>query len=285
MNEIAYNTERTAMVVFLVASMLASGLRLTPRAVMTPLKNTRLVLVAVMFNFIVAPAFAWLLTRIIPLDAGHAAGLLLLGTAAGAPFLPAVVETARGDVPTAVTLRVLLTLGTIVFMPFALPVLIPGLQATAWSIASPLLILIVVPLVAGMLMRGAHPRWAAWAAPWLTRIGNATLVVFFVLLVVLNLDALMAAIGSGAVLAAAAFITGLLFVGSLPTGMERPAAEALALATIARNFGAALVPATRSFREPNASIMIIIGAVVCMIVSFLAAFRMRSRNLPTDARS
>ena len=74
------------------------GLTLTLRAIAAPLRDVRLVLLALGLNFVVAPAFAWLLTLVIPPDPGHAIGLLLLGGAAGAPFLPKVVETARDNV-------------------------------------------------------------------------------------------------------------------------------------------------------------------------------------------
>ena len=89
--------EKVSLLAFLVSSMLAMGLTLTPHAIVAPLRNVRLVLLALGLNFVFAPAFAWLLTVVIPLDRGHAIGLLLLGGAAGAPFLPKVVETARGD--------------------------------------------------------------------------------------------------------------------------------------------------------------------------------------------
>src|SRR4051794_30532525 len=118
--------QKLSVVVFLVSSMGAIGLALSPRTVAAPLREWRFVLLAVALNFVLAPAFAWLLTAVIPLNPAHAAGLLLLGGAAGAPFLPKLVETARGDLAVAAALMVLLTAGTILFLPFALPVMIPG---------------------------------------------------------------------------------------------------------------------------------------------------------------
>src|ERR1043166_9171978 len=96
--------EKLSVLAFLVCSMAAMGLALTPRAVLAPLRDMRIVLLALALNFIVAPAFAWLLTTVLPLDRGHAAGLLLLGGAAGAPFLPKLIETARGDLAQAAAL-------------------------------------------------------------------------------------------------------------------------------------------------------------------------------------
>src|SRR5436190_22512584 len=115
--------QKLSTLAFLVGSMLATGLNLTPRDVLAPLRDLRLVLIALSLNFILAPAFAWLLTVVIPLERGYAIGLLLLGGAAGAPFLPKLVENARGDITIAVSLMALLTVGTILFMPFALPLM------------------------------------------------------------------------------------------------------------------------------------------------------------------
>jgi predicted Na+-dependent transporter len=228
---------------------------------------------------VLAPAFAWLLTVVIPLDRGHAIGLLLLGGAAGAPFLPKVVETARGDPTLAAALMGLLTLGTILFLPFALPLMIPGLQADPWSIARPLVLLIVLPLVIGMLVKGRAATLAAGAAPMLAKIGNAALLLLFVLLIALNFRDLLGVIGSGAILAALLYFAGLFVLGWLSGGSQPKVRGVLGLATTARNFGAALVPAASSFDDPKVTIMIIVGAIVCLAVSFVAAGWVRRRTV------
>jgi len=121
MTDAARIIARIALLVFLVSSMLSAGLTLTPRAILAPLRNVRLVLTALALNFLVAPAFAIVLTILIPLERPHAIGLLLLGGAAGAPFLPKLVENAHCDLGFAVALMTLLTVGTTLFLPFALP--------------------------------------------------------------------------------------------------------------------------------------------------------------------
>jgi hypothetical protein len=47
---------------FLVSSMLATGVSLKPRAIFEPLRDKRLVLVALVLNFVAAPALAVVLT-------------------------------------------------------------------------------------------------------------------------------------------------------------------------------------------------------------------------------
>ncbi len=271
MADLLHHIERLSVLAFLVSSMAAMGLTLTLQSILAPLRDPRLVLLALALNFVLAPAFAWLLTLVIPLDHGHAAGLLLLGGAAGAPFLPKLVETARGDLPLAAALMGLLTLGTILFLPLALPRMIPGLAANAWSIARPLVLLIVLPLAAGMMIKSHAAALAACAAPVLAKIGNAALLLLFVLLIALNLRALLGVVGSGAILAALLYFAGLFIIGWLLGGSKPEVRGVLGLATAARNFGAALVPAASSFSDPNVTIMVIVGAIVCLGVTFVAA--------------
>ncbi|MEO8353682.1 MAG: bile acid:sodium symporter family protein [Chthoniobacteraceae bacterium] len=268
MDALLQQIQTLSVLAFLVSSMGAIGLVLTPRAIAAPLRDRRFVLLALSLNFVLAPGFAWLLTVVIPLDRAHVAGLLLLGGAAGAPFLPKLVEMANGDIAPAAALMALLTAGTILFLPFALPLMIPGLSADPWSIARPLLLLIIVPLAAGMLVRSRAAAFAARVAPVLATLGNASLLLLFVLLVALNSRALIAVIGSGAILAALIFFSALFVFGWLLGGSQR---RVLSLATAARNFGAALAPATNCFDDPNVTVMIIVGAIVCLVVTFFAA--------------
>jgi bile acid:Na+ symporter, BASS family len=73
---------------FVVTSMLSMGLSLTVSRILHPLRNPRLVIMSLAANFVIVPAAAFVLSRIIPLEQDVQIGLLLLGTAAGAPFLP-----------------------------------------------------------------------------------------------------------------------------------------------------------------------------------------------------
>lgn len=281
MHELLHLLERFSVFAFIVSSMLAMGLTLAPGAIIAPLRDARMVLLALALNFVLAPAFAWVLTVVIPLQQGHAIGLLLLGGAAGAPFLPKLAEAARGDPAFAAALMALLTVGTILFLPFGLPFLIPGLQANPWDIARPLVLLIVLPMALGIAVKCCAAVIAARVAPILSKISNLFLVLLVVLLVSLNIRALVGVIGSGAIAAVGIFTIGLLVAGWFSGGADRPTRGVLGLATAGRNFGAALVPAASSFRDPAVTIMIIVGAIVAMVVLFPVAAWARKREMPS----
>lgn len=88
------------------------------------------------------PALALLLTKIIPLSKAYADGMLFLGMAPCAPFFPLAAQKAHGDLAYVAALVLLTAVGTVLYMPFLTPVLIPGFNADAWAIAKPLLFFI-----------------------------------------------------------------------------------------------------------------------------------------------
>jgi bile acid:Na+ symporter, BASS family len=86
--EIMQKATSVAMLVFVVSSMLAMGLGLTVAQIIAPLRNVRLVVLSLLANFVLIPLAAIALAKMLRLDEPLGVGLLLLGAAAGAPFLP-----------------------------------------------------------------------------------------------------------------------------------------------------------------------------------------------------
>jgi BASS family bile acid:Na+ symporter len=283
MTEAVRIAARMALLTFLVSSMLAAGLRLTPSAVLAPLRNLRLVLAALALNFLAAPVFAVVLTILIPVERPYAIGLLLLGGAAGAPFIPKLAESAHGDLGFAVALMALLTLGTTLFMPCALPLVIPGLQASPWSIARPLVVFILTPLAVGMLLQSQKPALSNAAQPIFAKLGNISVLVLLALLVVRHFRDLLGVLGSGAIAASAVFFAGLYAAGYLLGGSRVEIKGVLGLGTAARNVGAALVPASQSFSDPKIMIMLVACTIVMLIVLVPAAswLRRKAMQFPT----
>ena len=144
--------------VFVVSSMLAMGLSLTIPAIIAPLKNLRLVLLALAINFIAVPFVAWAIQAVMDLDQDIYTGILLLATAAGAPFLPKLAQVAKGNTAFSVGLMVLLMVVTIIYMPIVLPLLLSGVEINPWDIAKSLIVLMLLPLGIGLFMKCAVGR-------------------------------------------------------------------------------------------------------------------------------
>src|SRR5262245_47538237 len=193
--------------------MVPAGLGLSVRDIVAPLRRTRLVLFAVAANFVFAPGLAYALTQLVTLERPYEIGLLLLGGAAGAPFLPKLAEAAHGDVAFSVGLMLLLVVGSIIYMPLVLPVLIPGLSADPWPLLRPLLVTMLLPLAAGVAVKSWSEPWAARLRPTVSTVSNVTMILAVVLLIGLNFRSMIGTFGTGAVAVAVVFVGISLTVG------------------------------------------------------------------------
>ncbi len=144
-----------SVLVFVLSSMLSMGFSLTVPQIITPLRHVRLVLIALAVNFIAVPLLAYLIDLVLSLDESLFIGLILIATAAGAPFLPKLAGVAKGDIAFSVGLMVLLMVVTVVYMPIALPLMLEGVEINAWEIASSLIFLMILPLAIGLSSNGA----------------------------------------------------------------------------------------------------------------------------------
>jgi BASS family bile acid:Na+ symporter len=272
---------KVAVLVFVVACMAAAGLGLSVRDVVAPLRRARLVAAAVAANFVVAPAAAYALTEAVTLDRPYATGLLLLGGAAGAPFLPKLAELAKGDLAFSVGLMLLLTVGSVAFMPVVLPLLIPGLAPDPWPLLRPLLVSMLLPLAAGMAVRARSERWASRLRPTVGVVSNVSMVLAVVLLIGLNVEAMLGTFGSGAVAVAVVFVSLTLAVGYALGGPAPGTRSVLGLGTGQRNVAAALVIATQNFPDdPGVVVMILVSTLAGLVVLLLAASRFARSSRP-----
>jgi BASS family bile acid:Na+ symporter len=107
-------TARICILVFVISSMLSMGVSLTVAQIVTPLRDTRRVVLALVANFVLVPLLTYAVVLLIPVSEGQRIALILLATAAGAPFLPKLAEVAKGDIAFSVGLMLLLMVSTIV---------------------------------------------------------------------------------------------------------------------------------------------------------------------------
>jgi predicted Na+-dependent transporter len=167
---------------FVVASMAALGLSLSVGQIVQLLRNGRLVAMALLANFVLTPALAFAIKAVIPMEEGYAIGLILLATAAGAPFLPKLVQVAKGAVVSSVGVMVLLMIATVVYMPLVLPLLLPGVAINPLDIASSLVVLMLIPLAIGLFIKSRYGTLAESLQPSLAQISNMGLTLGFVAL-------------------------------------------------------------------------------------------------------
>jgi bile acid:Na+ symporter, BASS family len=255
--------------------MLAMGMSQRLAEVVAPLQRPLTVVLALAVNFILAPLFALVLSRIIPLQPGHAVGLLLLGAAAGAPFLPKLAELCGGNLAYAVTLMVLLMGGSTLFMPFVLPLLVPGLTAEPWIIAKPLVLYMMIPLGTGFALALSRLSWVERVLPFVRALSNLALVLLVVLLVGLNLTTVLSTFGSFAVACYTLYLLALIAAAWVLGAAERPTRNVFALGAGCRNIPAAFVVARESFDDPATQVMLVVAFDVSLVVLLPLARAMR----------
>ena len=262
-----------SMLAFVISSMLAMGISQPLQDVIAPLRNPTVVLTALLVNFVLAPLLAIGLTRVIPLEPAHATGLLLLGGAAGAPFLPKLAELSGGHLAHSVALMVLLMIGSIVFVPLAMPLIVTGLKADAWDIARPLLLLLLLPLAAGFSL--SRSAGAPLLLKLARRISNLSFVLLVGLLVGLNLETLAGTLSTFAIPAAAIYVLGMAAIGHLLGGKDASKRIVSALCAGNRNFAVALVVAAASFEDPAITVMLLVTSITGLMLLLMITRLMR----------
>jgi bile acid:Na+ symporter, BASS family len=256
---------------FVVLSMLSAGLTLSPPNVRAQFKSARLVVAALAANFVLVPLTAWLIAKIVPFDQSLSIALLLLGTASGAPMLPKLVEFGRGNLALAVGLMALLMAGTILTMPLVLPLILPGVHVNPWSIAKPLLLIVLPSLAVGLGLRTYSRSIAERLQPFFRSTSNLTLGLVIVLAVATNFSNAASARTLSTVLAGASFIVITFGIGFALGGPDADSRRVLALGTTQRSVSVAFLVAVQNFRGTNVVDILAILAVLALVLQVPAA--------------
>ena len=256
---------------FVVATMTALGMRLAIGQIVGPLRGGSLPLKALLASFVLVPALAVAIRAVFPLSDAFGIGLISMATAAGAPFLPPLVEIAKGEVAASVGVLVLLMGATVLYLPLMLPLLLPGVQVSPLDIAKSLVLLMLIPLAIGLFVNGRFPPVAARWQRLVSLIGNLGLIIGVVALLVLHGQALLGTFGTGAVAASIVLVGGAFLFGWLLAGADAAVRPVLALGTAARNIPAGLVVADLNFDDADVLVMCVLFAAVTLVGLLIAA--------------
>ena len=267
MSDILAVIMQLSVLVFVISSMLAMGLSLTIPQIMQPLKNPRLVILALAANFVLVPILAYIILLVIPLEQGLAIGLILMATAAGAPFLPKLAEAAKGNMAFSVGLMVLLMIVTIIYLPLVLPFLLQGVEVNPWEIAQSLVVMMLIPLAAGLFIKARYESTAASLYPHMSQASSLAIVLLIVSALVLNFSNIIGVIGTGAIIAILLFLVGSFVIGFFLGGKDSGIRSVLGLGTAQRNLSAALVVGGQNFGDdPNVLVFIIVAALIGLVL-------------------
>ncbi len=284
MTEIMETLNNLSMLIFVIGSMAGMGLSLKIKQILAPLKNIKLVVMALVVNFILVPLLAYLITSVLPLDESLRIGLILLSTAAGAPFVPKLAEVAKGNIAFSVGLMVLLMIVTIIYLPIVLPLLLGGVEVNPWDIAKSLIALMLIPLAIGLFINARYEETAVKMQPTLGQASNIALLALIVLGTVLNFKDMIGLVGSWGILAGVIFIVVAAGIGYFLGGSDSGIKSVMGMGAGQRNISAALVVAMQSFGMDVVTYLMVLSVVGLVILMPLAGeLGKRSKSTPVQA--
>ncbi len=273
MHELLSKLLTVTLVIFMAGNLLDMGLKLKLDEAFKALRNVRFVVLTLIWSFVLGPALAVLLTKVLPLAAPYALGLLFLGMAPCAPYVPMFSEKARGDLAYVAAFMLLTALGTVVFMPLMVPVLCQGFAADPWTIAKPLLFFIMVPLAIGVAIRRAKELFAEKASPIVKKSTDINTIILAGLCLWLYGKDFLSAVGSYAI-GAQILYYGILAAASyaLSFKLTHGQKSVLSLGVSTRNIGAAIAPLFAvAGTDKRAITMCVLATFICLVLAPVTA--------------
>jgi BASS family bile acid:Na+ symporter len=258
--------------VFVVGTMLAMGFKLTPAGIAQPLKNWRLDISVLVANFVVLPAIIIFLTYLIPLPEDIKLGMIILAFASGAPFIPMIIQHAKGDIAMGVGVMTMLMVTTIIVLPIMLPLVIPGITVNAWDVAKPLIFLMLIPLVIGLLIRIRYESFAEHALKLLVPVNTLSVFLLLFLVFALYWSDIVSTFGTGAIGFSIIFVVIALVVGYFSGGRNRDVKRVFGLSTANRNISAGILISGVSFVDrPLVAVTVMIVSIASLVLLMIVA--------------
>jgi bile acid:Na+ symporter, BASS family len=260
--------------VFMAGSLLEMGLKLDLKQAGHALRDLRFIATAVLWSFVIGPVLAVLLARGLPLSEPYALGLILLGLAPCAPFVPLLAEKAGADLNYVAAYLLLAALGTMIVLPIMIPILAPELTADTWTIARPLLLFIALPLAIGICVRLIACAVAEKSHPIVKQITSVDIILMLGIVLLLYWRDFLGAVGSYAIGAQILYycLLGAAAYG-LGFGLSHEKRSALVLGLCTRNVGAAIAPLLSfSGSDQRATVMCVMAVFITLAVGFGAAY-------------
>jgi BASS family bile acid:Na+ symporter len=262
----------------LVTMMLSMGLRVSGKDLLASARPVSRLALGLVANYALVPAVTLGLLKLSLADPMVSVGFLILAASPGAPVRPPIAAIARGDVPWAVGMMLVLAGLSAPLTPALLGVLLPWVApATDLHVSHPgivwiLLITQPLPLALGLGCRRAAPGWARLADKPVDLLANGLLVAL-VGAIVATQSAMLAAIRPRAWLGMGLLLMTSLGLGWSCGGPDLASRKALATTTATRNVAVGLVIAASDFSGTPAvaavvayGLVSIFGALGCALL-------------------
>ncbi|MBV8366088.1 MAG: hypothetical protein JO194_06270 [Candidatus Eremiobacteraeota bacterium] len=270
--------------IMIVSTMISSGLQVDWSRMRETLGQAGLLARALFANFILVPAFAYLVVRHFNVTTDVAIGILLMSMAPGVPFLVnSAGRNVGGSLVFALEIAFLFSALSLITIPITATLLLPPAalaHAPAAKFLTTLVLFQIVPLLIGALLA---PRLSDSAATTLTKVLHllffAALLVLLVVVGPRLIQVVSATYGAGHLLIIAAIGLFSAVVGWLLGGPDRQYRRTLSIATLMRNIGLCALIAATSFPGTAVAPTVLTYLVITFIVSLpIRVFYARTRE-------
>jgi bile acid:Na+ symporter, BASS family len=262
----------------LVAIMLSMGMKVTPDSLLASARRWRLLVLGLIASYVLVPAVTVGLLLILKTSPAVSAGFLILAVCPGAPFAPLITAIARGHVPSAVGLMLILAGLSAFLSPALLGALMgwiaPGsdLRINPVAVVRTLLITQMLPLAVGMAIHHATPKLAQRAGKAVSVLANVLLLALIGLILATQYE-LLAAIRFRGWMGMSLLLLASVSIGWMCGGSDTPTRKTVAIATATRNAAVALAIVTSNFEGTPAVTAVVayglfstLGALGCALL-------------------
>ena len=274
-----------AIILFVVTAMLSVGLEVTAGECLAVLRNRRLMISALLANFVLVPLLGLGLAKILPMPPAIETGFLLLAAAPGAVFAINFTRTMRDSMPTAAAVLFLLTTLSIVVTPPLASLLLSQERAVTLRYEEhvrALILYVVAPLLVGLALN----RWKSDLARALRKPASTCASIFFAAGVVLMFSARSAAmkklVGTNSIVAMLLLIVGSMLIGWIMGGPPRETRRIMAVNTSMRNVALCLAIATGSFSDTDVTAEVVAFSALMLPPNLLFTIY-QSRKIKKEA--
>jgi bile acid:Na+ symporter, BASS family len=261
----------------LIQLMVAIGLGVTFVDIARVARNSGLVALAALANYVLVPAATVGLLWLFHSPPLVAAGFLVAAVCPGAPYGPPFTAMAKGNVPISIGLMVMLAGSSAIVAPLLLHVLLPVTSGEALPsvdvsrMVGTLLLTQLIPLGIGLTIRHCRQQLADRLRKPANRLSVALNVAVFGLIVGVDFH-LLASTKATALEGMLLLVIAAVVAGWLLGGRGRDKRKAMAFSTGARNVSVSLVIVTASFPgTPAVTAVLAYALLQTALLALLAA--------------
>ena len=267
------DTLNPLVLLFTVSNLAAMGLQVKMPDVLAAFQNKKALALIFIWGWVLGPVVGLLITTILPLEEPYVIVVLLCSLAPCAPFLQQMVGKANGDVGFAGAFIPLVAVGTVVFMPIMAPLMIKGLTISAWALAKPLLLTILLPLVIGAAIRHYADQGATKIFPAVKGLALISTLLTVIACLALYGKSMLDTAGEFALLSMTIFMVGVAIITyTFGFGLKQNQRSVMSLGMGTRNIAAVFAAALAiPNADPRIMVMVIMWTLWSVVLAAIAA--------------